>query len=65
MADDESSESPPNYWTDLLENANRPEGSKAVPSKTPFPKVIGKVASTSATTPGGKGAHSNWPGGKG
>eukprot|EP00974_Lingulodinium_polyedra_P040252 3864180-Lingulodinium_polyedra.AAC.1 len=60
MADDERSESPPNFWPELLESANRPKGSKAVPSKTPVPKVIGKVASSSATTPGGKGAHSRW-----
>eukprot|EP00974_Lingulodinium_polyedra_P007564 719832-Lingulodinium_polyedra.AAC.1 len=60
MADDESSESPPNYWPELLERANRPNGSKAVPSKTLVPKVIGKVASTSATTPGGKGVYSKW-----
>eukprot|EP00974_Lingulodinium_polyedra_P118185 11166145-Lingulodinium_polyedra.AAC.1 len=58
MSDYESSESPPNYWSELLESANRPKGRKAVPSKTLVPKAIGKVASSSAIAPGGKGAYS-------
>eukprot|EP00974_Lingulodinium_polyedra_P115662 11156236-Lingulodinium_polyedra.AAC.1 len=59
MADDESSEDDPNYWTDRRANVNRPKEGKgnAFPSKTPFPKVIGKV---SPTWPGGKGVYAEW-----
>eukprot|EP00974_Lingulodinium_polyedra_P046358 4441692-Lingulodinium_polyedra.AAC.1 len=67
MADEESSEGDPNFWTVRLANANRSKEGKgsylpkapfnAFPSKAPFPKLTGTVGPPWS---GGKGAYAKW-----
>eukprot|EP00974_Lingulodinium_polyedra_P020184 1950508-Lingulodinium_polyedra.AAC.1 len=65
MADEESSESPEDFWPQLLgqhgeHHGNQPKGGKAVHSKPPTPKASSEPQALSSSSTGGSSYYSRW-----
>eukprot|EP00974_Lingulodinium_polyedra_P119528 11171494-Lingulodinium_polyedra.AAC.1 len=65
MADEESSESPSEFWPQLLgqhgeHHGNQPKGGKAIRNKPQAPKANSKAPASSSSSKGGPSYFNSW-----